>query len=503
MAPSPPTADDIFRYRYQHGANLGSFFVLEKWLTGSMYLPSAAGDSELDAVKASLSTSGLDATRDKWQNHWSSALNDDDLNWLSNTAKCNNIRLPVGYFTLGPQFCTSTPFDGEVAQVYTNAWQSVKQLFQRCHDRGVGVLIDFHALPGGANNQIHSGTSSGRAELWGNAFNLDLATKCLVFMAQEVQNGGMAGVTGIQLCNEADSNVQGMYEWYDSVIRAINSAHRSIPIYLSDGWDLARCVTYVQGKNPGNMLNNPIIIDTHKYYCFSEDDKKISARQNIDRIYNELGELDNHDGNVFEHGAVSAIVGEYSCVLDERSWSQGGDRPSLTREFGQAQSQRWQKRSSGCAFWTFKMDWMDGGDWGFKEQTNKGAITPPRSLTFSAQDVRSAAGNAERRTQELHDAALKSHVEYWDRTSPGQHFEHDRYSQGWSLGWDDAKVFFRARADGLVPGESGGDKIGFLDVWARKRMAETGQAKSQTGYGWEWEQGFRKGVGDLHSALGI
>jgi hypothetical protein len=45
-----PSAKDILRYRYHHGSNLGSTFVLEKWLSGSMYDGGAAGSSELDAV---------------------------------------------------------------------------------------------------------------------------------------------------------------------------------------------------------------------------------------------------------------------------------------------------------------------------------------------------------------------------------------------------------------------------------------------------------------------
>ncbi|KAI4259077.1 MAG: hypothetical protein L6R42_004762 [Xanthoria sp. 1 TBL-2021] len=453
MAPSSPTAGDIFHYRFHHGTNLGTIFVLEKWLSGSMY-DGAAGDSELDAVRASLSSRGLDATRSKWQNHWDSALSDDDMNWLVNNARCNMIRLPIGWFTLGPDFCNNTAFAGEPAQVYTNAWSSVKRLVQRCHDHGIGVLIDLHAVPGGANDQIHSGTSSGKAELWGNSFTLDLGRRCLEF------NHAMKPHTTLKEC--------------------------------------------INGKNAGDRQGNPIIIDKHNYYCFSASDKSQSAQQIIGRIPQELGELDSKDGSVYEHGAACVLIGEYSCVLDGQTWNQGGDRPSLTKQFGQVQSQRWQERSSGSSFWTYKMDWMDGGDWGFKEQTNKGAITPPHCLTLSTQDVKNAANNAEGRRQSLHDTAYNEHVQYWDRTSPGQHFEHQRYSDGWNLGWSDAKAFFRARGDGVIPGGNvGGDKLGCLDVWVRKRMVEAGEAKSQTAYGWEWEQGFRKGVADFYSAVGI
>lgn len=49
---SRPTPKDIFRYRYQHGTNLGSIFILEQWLYGSMYDQGVSGSSELDAVVA-------------------------------------------------------------------------------------------------------------------------------------------------------------------------------------------------------------------------------------------------------------------------------------------------------------------------------------------------------------------------------------------------------------------------------------------------------------------
>jgi lysozyme family protein len=47
-----PTAADVFNYRYHHGTNLGSIFVLEKWLSYTMYVDGASGESELDAVRA-------------------------------------------------------------------------------------------------------------------------------------------------------------------------------------------------------------------------------------------------------------------------------------------------------------------------------------------------------------------------------------------------------------------------------------------------------------------
>lgn len=48
----PASPLDVIRYRYHHATNLGSIFVLEQWLTGSMFVAGASGGSELDAVNA-------------------------------------------------------------------------------------------------------------------------------------------------------------------------------------------------------------------------------------------------------------------------------------------------------------------------------------------------------------------------------------------------------------------------------------------------------------------
>jgi aryl-phospho-beta-D-glucosidase BglC (GH1 family) len=251
---------------------------------------------------SSVITRGLDNTREKWEAHWSSALSDDDLHWLSETANCTSIRLPIGYFTLGPGFCSNTPFAMQPAQVYVNAWAAVKRLVARCFEHGIGVLLDMHAAPGGANSETHSGTSSGKAELWGNKFNLDLLIKCLCFVAQEVVRGDMKGVIGIQLVNEAQWDPPGMYKFYDDVLMKIAAIDPTLPVYISDGWDLGRALKYAQSKNSvKGDVSNPVIVDTHKYYTFAERHTSCSPQELIGEVAMELSQLDGSRGNVFNN----------------------------------------------------------------------------------------------------------------------------------------------------------------------------------------------------------
>jgi len=82
-----PSPLDVLRYRYQHGTNLGSIFVLEKWLTGSMY-QDGSDSAELAAVTGNIKAMGLDAARQKFENHWETYISDSDLDWLAGQAHC-------------------------------------------------------------------------------------------------------------------------------------------------------------------------------------------------------------------------------------------------------------------------------------------------------------------------------------------------------------------------------------------------------------------------------
>jgi hypothetical protein len=84
--PQPPTPLDILRYRYQYGANLGSVYVLEKWLFPSAF-PSSCTDqqtSELEAVKAWVAENGIEATRIQFETRWRDLLGSLDWVWLVN-----------------------------------------------------------------------------------------------------------------------------------------------------------------------------------------------------------------------------------------------------------------------------------------------------------------------------------------------------------------------------------------------------------------------------------
>ncbi|KAJ8611645.1 hypothetical protein MRB53_037869 [Persea americana] len=486
---------DVQRYRYHHGTNIGSVFILEKWLVGSMFPDNAQGSAELAAVQGWMNKEGTDSAKSRFERFWQEYISDSDLDWLRDTAKCTTIRLPIGYFTLGPPYCEGTPFK-DVSKVYENGWSAVKSVVDRCQQRGIATLIDLHGLPGGANAQEHSGTNSGKAEFWSSKSNRDSATRCLCFIAQQVKN--LPGVAGIQIVNEAEYNASNMYDWYSEVLNQLSQIDASMPVYISDAWDLNQAANWTRSKNSPGVLGNPVVIDTHFYWAFSDDDKKKSPQQIISEVSGKFGALDGKDGSVIDHGAVQAVVGEYSCVLTEDSWgqSQGTPKEDLVKQFGNTQSQSYQQRAGGSFFWTYRMDWMDGGEWGFKQMTNAQSITPPASLRLSKGEIDGKISDAQYQQQDRKTQTVNAHSNYWDSNHPGT-YEHQRFAQGWDVGYSDAIAFFGMRSK---QGLEGADKIGMLDLWCLKRIRESGQGGP---FVWEFEQGLRQGIRDFYQAVGV
>lgn len=141
---------------------------------------------------------------------------------------------------------------------------------------------------------------------------------------------------------------------------------------------------------------------------------------------------------------------------------------------------------------------MDGGEWGFKQCTNNHAITAPHNLTFPLDDVQSRLSHAQSQLEPQCQGAMGSHCHYWDSNHPGQ-YEHHRFEHGFRVGFQDAMAFFGMKANGGVRGV-GGDKIGMLDLWVRKRILESGQGGR---FVWEFEQGLRQGVQAFYGCVGI
>ena len=145
--------------------------------------------------------------------------------------------------------------------------------------------------------------------------------------------------------NEAKYQAKGMFEWYDSVLAEVGKVDAGIPIYVSDAWDLGATLKWAHKRD---RRGNPVVVDTHKYFCFGGPNVDKSPHEIIERKVPELfGGVDLSPGK-----GVSVVVGEWSCVLGEKAWGKVGkeDRGPLTKKYGLVQSRRWFDITGGSFF---------------------------------------------------------------------------------------------------------------------------------------------------------
>lgn len=438
-----PTRQQILRYRRQFGVNFGSLFLQEKFIFDRFFGPYG---TEFEGMSQYLSDHGLEQTKQDLEQHWRSYANDDDWHWLKDHG-VTTIRVPLGYWHVGEQFTTGTPFE-KLARVYKAAWPVFKELVQKANEYDIGVIFDLHSLPGGANTAEHSGIPLKAAGFWTSHPYQTLALELLSFVAQELKP--FENVTGIQVVNEAEFSNDAKHQkrYYSNVIKTIRAIDHSVPLIISDGWWTGQWCEWVQKNCPSG-----VIIDAHVYRCFSDSDKNKSA----ERITNDL------DDDCLKDVTVDVIVGEYSCVLDGQTWDKGGDRDQLVKRYGQKQSQLFHQRALGSFFWTYKFQHGDGGEWGFRPMVERGCV--------GAYKVE-IGGDL--------DKLYAEHCQYWD--SQGGNYEHWRYKDGFTRGQRDAEAFAKF-----------GSAVGSR-AWIQSRLHEHIKEKGK-GQVWEWEQGYKRAVG--------
>lgn len=87
--PAPPLGpDSVIRYRKQRGVNLGSWFVLERWIAEQPFVNAVEkAQSDHDVAR------GKDAKR-VLETHWDTWIGDEEWKWIKQHGY-NSVRLPV------------------------------------------------------------------------------------------------------------------------------------------------------------------------------------------------------------------------------------------------------------------------------------------------------------------------------------------------------------------------------------------------------------------------
>ncbi|THH18479.1 hypothetical protein EW146_g2512 [Bondarzewia mesenterica] len=344
--PFNPTQANVYRYRQQQSVNLGSWFVHEQWMTPSVFACASGGKiSELDIATG---WGNRESARAVLERHWDTFINDTDFQYLASIG-INTVRLPIGYWSLGPLFCSGTPFE-PVADVYRNAWPQIVRALNMADNAGIGVLVDLHGAPGSQNGQQHSGISDGATNLFGNPWWEDKTIDVLTYLVKQLST--VTNVVGIQMLNEP-KNVPELADFYAraiSAMRQISPDAASFPLYLHDGFDLQRFSDFIAARN------DFIVQDYHSYFVFTPSDNAESAHDHTGDIE---GSIADSLQQASKHERRNIVIDEWSCALTADSLSHEADPGEAQRLFCTGQMNVYTDATAGWAFWSYRKEECD------------------------------------------------------------------------------------------------------------------------------------------------
>jgi len=368
------------------GVNLGGWFVLEPWITPSIFAQWAGGGGVVDEYTLSQTLGKTDAYN-VLQQHWTTWITEADFQQIS-AAGLNHVRIPIGYWALVA--LPGDPYVQGQLQVLDTALG-----WARTH--GLNVLLDLHGAPGSQNGFDNSGRLG--AIEWQTGDNVQNTLAALQLLANFAQNYTDV-VTAIELLNEPgswDLDMDQVKEFYYNGWGDVRNDNYDTVVVIHDAFlDID---SYWNGfMNAATGVNN-VMLDTHIYQVFSPDEvarspcehvqvacaekEKISgtdkwlivgewtgAQTDCAKWLNGLGTGARYDGTFPGSSYVGDCAGKYTGTVAGMSQA---DKTNL-QYFVEAQLDAYEAHT-GWFFWNWKTE--SAPEWNFQDLFNNGLIPNP------------------------------------------------------------------------------------------------------------------------------
>lgn len=306
------------------------------------------------------SANGLKSAQYYLEQHWDTWITEEDFIWLKSRG-INTVRIPIGYWSVGPYFARKNSDFAPYASVYQNSWKYVARAINWAAKYDIGVLLDLHGAYGSQNGNDHSGIV-GKTEFF-TAANRKLTTDLLLWLANEIAD--VTNLVGLQILNEPqDRNV--LWTWYNSTmdqIRSINSYTKNLPLYFHDAFNMAKGAQFTATRS------DFVVQDYHSYFVYTSSDTSMSANAHTKAISGSLLQTFTKNSAT---GRRNMIVGEWSCALNPGSLTSSSDKDTDQRNYCLAQQETYGNATAGYHYWAYKLEGCDSNPgWCFKSAMGK------------------------------------------------------------------------------------------------------------------------------------
>lgn len=371
------------------GVNLGGWFVIEPFITPSLFEP--FGDNIPVDEYHYTQALGKEEAKNRLEAHWSSFIVEDDIKQIASLG-LNFVRIPIGYWAF--LALDEDPYvQGQV--------KYLDQALEWCKKYNIQAWIDLHAVPGSQNGFDNSGFREDAEYLaWnqGDNDNVEKTYKVIASIAAKYgQWNYLDVVAGIELVNEPLGtylDIDKIQTFYEKSYKSIRDDYNSLSNVIVH--DAFREQNYWDDK-----FHVPdfwgVVIDHHRYQMFSTDELARSIDEHVDHACQQ--------GNLTKTESHWTVTGEWSAALtDCTKWLNGvgrgarydmsyqssqyfgscegindistwsDERKENTRKYIEAQLDAYEQ-GAGWVFWTWKTE--NALEWDFQKLVYEGLIPQP------------------------------------------------------------------------------------------------------------------------------
>jgi len=339
-------------YPMVRGVNLGSWFLLEKWMVQRMFTDDD-GSSFSDSC-ANIDEHGLmshlrpSTKRRRMEAHWGSWITEDDIAWMHEHG-LNTVRVPFGYWITHPEH----PFiDG--------AFKYLVKLFEWCERHHIAVLLDFHGLKGSQNGHFTSGNC-------GACGKQQCGTTWKRFLDYEDTNLGVIrnlsrhfakspSYYGFGLANEVGCcNSKEVMAFYQKAYDIVRESSTDVLVFFDSTYNPA---TYPFRREQA------VAQDDHVYFS-------ARWREGADREHGS--NLAKARDRLMSIPRWPVVVGEWALNHHGHDLSGVNDRAAWLRYFGRAQLQAYEQHTVGWIYWSYKTDYH-ASTWNYRHLCENGYL---------------------------------------------------------------------------------------------------------------------------------
>ncbi|ESK94612.1 glycoside hydrolase family 5 protein [Moniliophthora roreri MCA 2997] len=298
------------------GVNLGGWFVLEPWITPSIF-ENTNDDTIVDEYTLGLKRNN-DETKKMLEDHWNTWITEDDFRQIAE-AGLNHVRIPFGYWSV-PMTSRDTNENTSPSPYIPGAWPYLLRALNWAAAHNVHVIIDIHGAPGSQNGYDNSGQRTDDPRWAYNPTNVSRTIDTIKYIAREA--GGMIDI--LELLNESAGFRSSEWAavtrqfWVDGYHAVREAAGDDLKIMIGDA--------FLGVNNWRNFLTYPdaqgVLMDFHQYQIFSNAEL---ARSPEDHVQFACTMKDT----ISEYSATNlwTVMGEWSnAATDCTKWLNGFGR---------------------------------------------------------------------------------------------------------------------------------------------------------------------------------